>query len=118
MHTRRRRNGTILQFGWNDSRDRKSYSGGIKGERNRSNPIYACEDDRERDNYRGQDASKALHDHVLRLRLRLSLQLDMPVGELDGEFHVLAAVLLANLLSFLLHEAVEGIEAAGYILSR
>src|SRR5580658_10740063 len=56
--------------------------------------------------------------NVLELRLRLGLQLDVPVVEFDGEFDVLAAVLLADFLSLLLHEAVEGVEVAGDIFSR
>src|ERR1700691_148790 len=54
----------ILQLGWNDSRDWKSCSCCIKRERNRSNPIYAHEDDRQCDDYRDQNASKEPHDRA------------------------------------------------------
>jgi hypothetical protein len=40
------------------------------------------------------------------------------VGEFDGEFDVLAVVLLADLFRLFLHKGREGIEVAGDILSR
>jgi hypothetical protein len=46
------------------------------------------------------------------IRFFLGLQLDVPVVEFDGEFDVLAAVLLADFFSFLLNEGVEGVEIA------
>jgi hypothetical protein len=52
------------------------------------------------------------------LRFRFSLQLDVPVGEFDGEFDVLALILLSDLFGLFLHEVGEGIEIAGDILAR
>ncbi len=51
------------------------------------------------------------------LRFRLSLQLHMAVGDFDGEFHVLAAVLFADLFGLFVHESAKGIEGAGDIFS-
>jgi hypothetical protein len=47
------------------------------------------------------------------IRFFIGLQLDVPVVEFDGEFDVLAAVLLADFFGFLLNEGVEGVEIAG-----
>ena len=46
------------------------------------------------------------------LRFRLGLQLDVPFSEFDGEFDVLAVILLADLLRLFLHEGREGIQVA------
>src|SRR5579864_476180 len=52
------------------------------------------------------------------LRLRLSLQLYVPTGQLHRELNILAVVLLADLRRLLLHKRGEGIEIARNVLSR
>ena len=53
----------------------------------------------------------------LLFRLGFGLQFDVAVGDFDRVFHVVALVLLADLFGFFLHEAGEGVDAAGDILS-